>query len=124
LRTSLDAGAGAFLLNDANVSRDLSKWKFIGNHLEPDNSLILANVSSQDNNLESGVKSIIRQKTHISAAQLDNLVDCIGLHKNHSGNNRGENSELFGGRAIAGHHKEWNDGISHACRNAETKPKL
>ena len=81
MRTSLDAGAGAFLLNDANVSRDLSKWKFIGNHLEPDNSLILANVSSQDNNLESGVKSIIRQETHISAAQLDNLVDCIGLHK-------------------------------------------
>ena len=149
----------AFLFNDANVNRDLSKCKIIGNHLEPDDSvlsayvpyvlnvdagyrlndkltvkidgsksqckeltftikgfiedvdfstfdngylgfymphqtlervrqkignqyddsLIFANVSSQDNNLESGVKNIIRQETHISATELDNLVYCIGL---------------------------------------------
>lgn len=154
-----DKRDGAFLLNDANVNRNLSKWKFIGNHLEPDDSvlsayvpyllnvdggyrlndkltikidgnksqckeltftikgfiedvdfstldggflglylphqtlekvrqkignqyddsLVFANVSNQDNNLESGVKDIIRKETHISATELDNLVYCIGL---------------------------------------------
>ncbi len=154
-----DKRDGAFLFNDASIKRDLSKWKFIGKHLEPDDSvlsayvpyllnvdggyqlndkltvkidgnksqckeltftikgftedvefstfdsgilgfylphqtlesvrqklgsqydvsLVFANVSSQDNNLESGVKDIIRQETHISAAELDNSVCCIGL---------------------------------------------
>lgn len=158
LRYKGDKRDTPFLLNDTGINRDLSKWKFIGKHLEPDDSvlsvyvpyilnvdggyklndkltvtiddkkssckeltftikgftedvdfstfdsgllglylphhtfesvrqklgsrddlsLIFANVSNLDNNLESGVKDIIRQETHISPAKLDNLVYCIG----------------------------------------------
>lgn len=141
-----------FLFNDADTSRNLSKWKFVGEHLDPDSmsiyvpyvlsvdggyklndklmvtfkntkltftikgftddvffssldtgalgiylphqayetvkqklgsqcgvSIIFANVSNTNNNIESGIKEILKQEHLLSAADSDNTIFGIGL---------------------------------------------